>query len=302
MMRPILSGFFAVILAVSFYLAWLDPAENTKPANIDALAPPPDSIAPSFKSEFRNFPNPVSAAHSTRTDQQNPPPLGRNTILTVGRFPEGARAGSAEWVEALRQLSEQNFAQVFRALWQALESRDPEDVAFQAFILETLEEHSDGAPGEVLAALIRNAPSPGIRCQALQLLAEASQELSVRDFTVAGHDSDPAIRQSGLAFFDEFNTSVLLDATAAAARDPDQAVRLAALSTLEEMTAFAPVWEVAQTLMDDPDPLVRLRALELITYGETQEAISWLVQALQDPDPGISERAEALLNELEQGP
>jgi HEAT repeat protein len=187
-------------------------------------------------------------------------------------------------------------------LWQSLELQDPEDAEFRDFVLATLEQYGDQAPGEVLAALIQNAPSSEIRRKALELLAEASQELSVHDFNVATDDPDSLIRDSGLAFFDNLNNAALLDATAQAAQDSDDSVRMTALSTLEEMSGFTPVWEVAETLMDDADPQVRLRALELLMYGDAQTAINWLVHALADPDPAISERAEALLAELEQGP
>jgi HEAT repeat protein len=209
---------------------------------------------------------------------------------------------SAYWAETLRQLAEQNFEQIYRVLWQSLELQDPEDAEFRDFVLATLEQYGDQAPGEVLAALIQNAPSSEIRRKALELLAEASQELSVHDFNVATDDPDSLIRDSGLAFFDNLNNAALLDATAQAAQDSDDSVRMTALSTLEEMSGFTPVWEVAETLMDDADPQVRLRALELLMYGDAQTAINWLVHALDDPDPAISERAEALLAELEQGP
>jgi HEAT repeat protein len=205
------------------------------------------------------------------------------------------------WIAALRQLADHNVAQLYRALWQSLDLDDPADAPFQAFVLATLDALYDQPPGEILAALIRNAPTPDLRRRALQLLAEASQELSVKAFRAALDDPNPSIRESGLKLFDELNLGTLLDSVDEAAQDRDQAVRLAALSTLEEMSGFSPVWEVAERLLDDADPKVRLRALELLTYGDQQAAIDQLVLALEDPDPVISERAEALLAELEQG-
>jgi len=75
-----------------------------------------------------------------------------------------------------------------------------------------------------------------------------------------------------------------------------------AFSTLEEMHRFAPVWEVAELVLNDPDPKIRMRALELLTYGNHQLAIDHLVLALDDPNPAISDLALALLTELEQEP
>jgi HEAT repeat protein len=71
---------------------------------------------------------------------------------------------------------------------------------------------------------------------------------------------------------------------------------------MEEMYQYTPVWEVANLVTNDPDPQIRMRALELLTYGDRQAAIDSLTHALNDPNPKIYELAEALLAELEQGP
>jgi len=212
--------------------------------------------------------------------------------------PGATIADTTAWIAALRQLADHNIAQLYRTLWQSLELEDPDEATFQALVLVTLEQYDAHAPGEVIAALIHDAPNSELRRKALDLLAEVSQELSIKPFQAAIENADPWIRSSGLAFFHELNVTALLDAAAEAAHDRDKAVRLAALATLEEMSEFTPVWEVAETLLDDADAHVRLRALELLTYGDPQTAIVWLVLALQDPDPLISERAEALLAEL----
>ena len=75
---------------------------------------------------------------------------------------------------------------------------------------------------------------------------------------------------------------------------------LLAFSTMEDMYKFIPVWEAADRVVDDPDPQIRKRALELLTYGDRQIAIDRLELALSDPNPEINELAEALLAELEQ--
>jgi HEAT repeat protein len=109
-------------------------------------------------------------------------------------------------------------------------------------------------------------------------------------------------RRSAQAFFDELSASTLLDAVADAVQDRDRVVRLVAFSTLEEMYEFTPVWDVADLVVHDPDPQIRMRALELLTYGGRQAAIDQLVLALSDPNPQVSELAGALLSEFEQAP
>lgn len=301
MTRYLLTGFIALTLALGFYLAGPNGRAGTAPPGLSGhLSSAAISTNSTTEPQGSLF---VPGAPSGGTANSRKP--GRDLSAEVAYSDQRsapASVTSAYWAETLRQLAEQNFERIYRVLWQSLELQDPEDAEFRAFVLATLEQYGDQAPGEVFASLIQNAPSSEIRRKALEVLAEASQELSVNDFNVATDDPDALIRDSGLAFFDNLNSAALLDATAQAAHDVDDSVRMTALSTLEEMSGFTPVWEVAETLMDDADPQVRLRALELLMYGDAQTAFNWLVLALDDPDPAISERAEALLADLEQGP
>ena len=200
----------------------------------------------------------------------------------------------------LGRLAEDNIAKLYAVVWQTLEAGGLDDVDFHEFVLATLEERGNHAPGEVLAALVKTAPTPALRKSALRLLSEASQELSLDSFNRALDDPDPAIRQTALAFFDQMNTSALLDAVTDAVLDRNREVRLLAFSTMEDMYKFIPVWEAADRVVDDPDPQIRKRALELLTYGDRRLAIDRLELALGDPNPEINELAEALLAEFEQ--
>ena len=213
-----------------------------------------------------------------------------------------AAADLDERIAALWRLTDHNMAQLYAVLWQTLELEGLDDADFHDFVLATLEELGDHAPGKILAALVQTAPTSALRINALRLLAEASQELSVGSFNQALADPDPAIRRSALAFFDELSANALLDAVADAVQDRDRVVRLVAFSTLEEMYEFSPVWDVADLVVNDPDPQIRMRALELLTYGGGQAAIDQLVLALGDPNPKVSELAGALLSEFEQAP
>jgi HEAT repeat protein len=83
-------------------------------------------------------------------------------------------------------------------------------------------------------------------------------------------------------------------------QDSNHAVRMAAFSTLEDMSDFAPVWLVAHAAVNDPDPQIRMRALELLTYGDRQTATEVLTVALGDPNPAISDLAADLLTGLDE--
>jgi len=210
-------------------------------------------------------------------------------------------AEPGERTAALQSLAEQNKAKLYAVLWQTIETWDEDDAEFGEFVLATFDELGDPAPGEMLAALVRTAPDPALRKGALRLLAQASQELTVKPFNQALDDPEADVRQSASAFFDDLGANALLYAVAGALMDRDKAVRLVAFSTLEEMHTFAPVWDVAELLVDDPDPQIRKRALELITYGGPEGAIDHLELALGDPNPQVSESAAALLTEYEEG-
>jgi hypothetical protein len=213
-----------------------------------------------------------------------------------------AITGPDERIAKLWQLADHNKAQLYAVLLQILESEESDDAVLREFIRATLEEIGHNTPGEILAALIRNATTLELRSSALRLAAEASQELSVDLFNLALDDPDPAIRRLARSFYDEISANTLLDAVADAVLDGEQAVRLVAFSTLEEMYRFAPVWEVAEMVLNDPDPKIRMRALELLTYGHQQLAIDRLALALDDSNTDIRALAQALLTELEQEP
>jgi hypothetical protein len=296
------------VLSISLAAYWSGSSRLSDESGAQAIAGVPNSAASGairrspqpyvrkFASLMPGEPGGIADFPKSR-DHQEPVAVPS----TAGR-PGATDFSATAWSAVLRELADRDLTRLYRSLWQVLEIEDSSESAFQAFVLATLDRFEAHAPGEVLAALIQDAPNSDFRRRALNLLGEASQELLVKDLLAAVESSDASVRRSGLAYFDELDVAAMLDATASAAHDPDPAVRLAALATLEEMSEFSPVWEVAETLLADADSQVRLRALELLTYGDPQTAIVWLVLALQDPDPLISERAEALLAELDAGP
>ena len=191
---------------------------------------------------------------------------------------------------------------MYSVLWDILENGDSGGAELQDFILDTLDGRFDETPGGMFSVLIRTAPTPALRKEILQLLAEASQELSVKALSRALDDPDPAVRQSAAASLDGLGVGALLDAMTEAVLDNDHSVRVTAFQTLEDMHGFAAIWNVAERVVGDPDPGIRKRALELITYGGAENALDQLTRSLLDPDPQVSELALALLAEFEEGP
>ena len=302
-MHKFLIAALSAVAIFYFFLAGVgEPGDETAPN----VASPELAAGSGAKPVEPGDPNPStplrSPAMATPSSETLPPSDGHVDPPTTAEREVAVAADPDERIAVLLRLADRNMAQLYAVLWQTLELEVLEDADFREFVLATLEELGDHAPGEILAALVQTAPTPALRMNALRLLAEASQELSLGSFNQALDDPDPAIRRSALAFFNELSADALLDAVADAVQDRDLAVRLVAFSTLEEMYKFTPVWDVAKLLVHDPDPQIRMRALELLTYGGRQAATDQLVLALGDPNPRVSELAGALLSEFEQAP
>ncbi len=315
-MRKILIAALAIVVIFYFFLSEVgEPIDETVmiatasqkgTGSGNGLVDPPRSFNPTVTGHlvepYNSDPStplrkPATVAPDGETSAPSDGYVGPSSttegMVAVTDYPD-------EQTAALWRIAEHNMAQLYEVLWQTLEVEEPDDADFREFVLATLDELDNYTPGEILAALVQTAPTPALRHSALRLLAEASQELSLDPFNQALQDSDPAIRQFAQAFFNELSVTALLDAVTEAVLDRNRMVRLLAFSTMEEMHKFAPVWEVAGLVLDDPDAQIRMRALELLTYGDAQTAIDRLVLALGDPNPRVSELAAALLSEFEQ--
>ena len=163
-----------------------------------------------------------------------------------------------------------------------------------------IESADDFAPAEELARRIGDAADSGQKIDALQRLADASLELTLSALREALRNPDPQISALARQLLDDARLEQLLNAVALAAQDPEPAVREAALATLEDMHEFSPIGFVAALVIGDPDPGIRMTALELIAGGDRELARSALHQATFDANPEVSELANDLLNELAQ--
>ncbi len=203
----------------------------------------------------------------------------------------------ADRVADLERLAARNMERLSDAMSQTLGSEEDDDAALRDLALALF----DGQPpADLLAAMIAAAPTAALRRQALALLADVGQELSFEALMQAIGDPDPAISRPAAHLYAGLRMEPLVDAVGRAVRDADWRVRRSALAALEEMQEFAPVGRLAALAANDENPEVRMRALELLTLGDRQAAIDRLAPAVGDPNPKISELAEALLRDLEQ--
>jgi hypothetical protein len=302
-MRKFLVAVLSVVAVLFFLVTEFDERVDTTVAIVAVPLQSTGSKITPVEAADQDLSNALRIpARATRGNQTSLPFAGTAGKPLIIERHVPAITDSDERLATLWRLADHNKAQLYAVLLQTLESEVSDDADFRVIILATLEEIGHNTPGEVLAALIRNAPTLELRSSALRLAAEASQELSVDFFNLALDDPDPVIRRLARSFFEEISANALLDAVADAVLDSHHSVRMIAFSTLEEMYRFAPVWEVAELVLNDPDPKIRMRALELLTYGNHQLAIDHLVLALDDPNTDISDLAQALLTELEQEP
>lgn len=317
-MRKLMVAALSVVLVSYYFLA--EKGEQVDETTLIVAAPlPTANTPPEFDSTRSGGPDKADEPETSTPLQSNA--LARPVVTAPGSEtlpatpyvipdvisalidPDGtATTDPDKLIEALYRLADHNTSRLLEVLSQTLEVDDVDDVDFHEFVLATLDELGEKAPGEILAALIRTAPTPELRRNALRLLAQASQELSLGPFRRALEHPDPVIRQSATTLLDGLGANALLEAVAGAVLDRNQMVQLNAFSTLEEMSQFTPVWDVADLAVNDPDPRIRMRALELLTYGGPEAAIDQLMLALGDPNPQVSELAGALLSEFEQGP
>ena len=227
---------------------------------------------------------------------------GENSVPFMARKKTSQNTDRYLDTDEFQTLADQDLEQLYDDIWQVVETDSDDYAKHRKFGPSALDEDQDHASGVILAELIRTAPTTDKQVNALRLLAEASQELWISPSSLELDDSYAGNHQLTKSFFDETTVGGFLDAVAEVVENGNQRERLAALSTLEEMHHFAPIWEVAYSVLYDPDPQIRMRALELLTYGDRQVATDHLLTALSDPNPEISELAEKLLIGLAEAP
>ena len=293
---------FLVSLALSVVILAGNPPGSTSGVVQSAVDSVPNDYPYllSIEKSVPGSPDPAAAAAAGSRDEALASPADAQRVYSLATV-QAATVNADLPEHEFWRLADRNREAMYAVLWRILDDGDDENAELRNFVLDTLDGRFDSTPGGMYSVLIRTAPTPALRKEILQLLAEASQELSVRALGQALDHPDSAVRQSAAASLDGLGVDALLDAMGDAVLDSDHSVRLTAFQTLEDMHGFAPIWIVAERIVGNPDPDIRRRALELITYGDTENALDHLTRSLLDPDPRVSELAVALLAEYEEG-
>ncbi len=85
-----------------------------------------------------------------------------------------------------------------------------------------------------------------------------------------------------------------------ATQDDDPEVREIALEIMEDMDQPMPVELLADMALSDPSPELRMDALDLLVDSDQEAAQAYLEQAVQDSDADVNERAQELLEDIQE--
>lgn len=138
---------------------------------------------------------------------------------------------------------------------------------------------------------------PRLRVAALAALAAegdtgARQALTTGDTAEARAESDDALARLG-----DPQSSVTLESLAT---HPIGDMRLFAVAAQADKNADGAWISIVEALLQDPDPLLRVRAAEVLIRraGDPASGRAALLTALSDPNPAVRSEAAALLPEL----
>jgi HEAT repeat protein len=159
-----------------------------------------------------------------------------------------------------------------------------------------------GAGGASAASSIAKAlsdPAPPSRITAANALAEMGATTEIPALKAVLNDPDPAVRfmvAAALARLGEPQGSVTMESLAAS---PVGDMRLFAAEADAEKNPAGPWTVVVRGLLQDADPLLRLRAAELLVQKDDDDAASSaILTALANPDPGVRAEAARILPQL----
>lgn len=155
-----------------------------------------------------------------------------------------------------------------------------------------------GSAAAIAAAL--NDPAPPSRIGAANALAELGATAQIPALRDHLNDSEPAVRfmvSAALARLDDPQSSVTLESLAT---HPIGDMRLFAVAAQADKNADGAWISIVEALLQDPDPLLRVRAAELLIRraGDPASGRAALLTALSDPNPAVRSEAAALLPEL----
>ncbi|MEO6236590.1 MAG: HEAT repeat domain-containing protein [Vicinamibacterales bacterium] len=155
-----------------------------------------------------------------------------------------------------------------------------------------------GNAASIAAAL--NDPAPPSRIGAANALAELGATAQIPALRDHLNDSEPAVRfmvSAALARLGDPQSTVTLDSLAT---HPIGDMRLFAVAAQADRNADGAWIGIVEPLLQDPDPLLRVRAAELLIRraGDPASGKAALLAALSDANPAVRSEAAALLPEL----
>ncbi|MEZ5585172.1 MAG: HEAT repeat domain-containing protein [Candidatus Competibacteraceae bacterium] len=244
----------------------------------------------------RQVPNPqVVAVHVLKQDfalaEPNTPSLNPRTSTTTRQAQLQvlwSASSSEARIAALHSIAAQDLASLLDQIQTALQDQDAQT---RDVLLQRLSADSPASALSLLSEIAASDPDPSVRLHALALLDELGQEA----FSKLAQMPPSASQATALALLGEIHGEILANTAATALNDTHPDVRGMAVETLHQQANYRPPPVAAVTAMalHDPQPELRMRALELLVTTYQTDARSLLDQARRDADP-IVIRAWAL--------
>jgi hypothetical protein len=114
----------------------------------------------------------------------------------------------------------------------------------------------------------------------------------------AAHSASAVVRARALRALTERDLSMATDVLAAALSDTDATVSSAAAELFGQVDGLE-VRERVGSLLQNPDPVIRFTALELLRRRPDPNILSYVQEALRDENEAIRATAQSLIRELE---
>jgi hypothetical protein len=214
------------------------------------------------------------------------------TIATAEGGKEGGKAGVSD--AALARLGDANAVQRLAARVKSGAGRDVSD-AIDALV----DANVQNAAGTIAAALDPARPLP-TKMAAARALGTLGDQNVLPQLKKALQDPDPPVRVMAAAALARLGDNAGADIVRSFENSPVGDLRLLAVEASASGNPTGPWVTVATGILQDPDPLVRLRAAELLLQhaADPGAARDTFLQALADPNPAMREAATQRLDRL----
>jgi serine/threonine-protein kinase len=134
----------------------------------------------------------------------------------------------------------------------------------------------------------------------LRLIERSATEATLPDLIRATRSDDPTIRLHMVRILMRFGTEAVRDTFAGLLNDPYKEVRQAALDGLARLASIKVPMDTAalSQMLRDPDPMLQVKAKEILIQAHDPQTVHHLVDLLQDDEADVRQRAVEVLNAL----